>query len=263
MTLIPHLGWYAFRDTMRNRWGLLYTAFFLLMTAGLFQLQAQSAKVAVSLMSVCLFVIPLVSSLFGTIYFYNSREFLELVLTQPVERRAVYLGMFSGLGVSLVAGFCLGVGLPYVIFMEMKQEQLLSLVVLLGVGTFLTLIFLALSFFIATVLDDRGKGLAATLGVWLFTALIFDGLVLMATMVLSDYPLETPLLIAVLTNPIDLARVTLLIQTDWAALMGYTGTVFSRFFGTELGVTIAIGALCLWVLAPLAAGVHRFRMKDL
>ncbi len=263
MRMTSHIGWFAVRDAARNRWGILYTVFFMLVTFGLFQMQAQSAKVAVSLMSICLFLIPLVSSLFGTIYFYNSREFIELVLTQPVNRRTVYLGMFSGLGLSLVAGFWLGVGLPYLILMEINPEQLTSLILLLAVGASLTLIFLAISFWVATKLDDRGKGLAATLGIWLFTALVYDGLVMLATMAFSDYPLESPLLIAVLTNPIDLARVTLLVQTDWAALMGYTGTVFNRFFGTSLGVTIAAAALCLWVLMPLLLGLRRFKVKDL
>ncbi|MBK7093503.1 MAG: ABC transporter permease subunit [bacterium] len=263
MRLALHIGWYAIRDVARNRWGLLYTAFFLIVTVGLFQLQAQSAKVAVSLMSICLFLIPLVSSLFGTIYFYNSREFVELVLTQPVNRRTVYVGMFCGLGASLVAGFILGVGLPYLFFMTISQEQLLSLLLLLTVGSFLTIIFLAISFLLATILDDRGKGLAAILGVWLFTALVYDGLVMLATMAFSDYPLETPLLIAVVTNPIDLARVTLLVQTDWAALMGYTGAVFNRFFGTGLGVSIAVVALCLWIVTPLLIGLRQFRHKDL
>ncbi len=88
-----------------------------------------------------------------------------MVLTQPVNRRTVYVGMFCGLGASLVAGFILGVGLPYLFFMTISQEQLLSLLLLLTVGSFLTIIFLAISFLLATILDDRGKGLAAILGV--------------------------------------------------------------------------------------------------
>ena len=153
--------------------------------------------------------------------------------------------------------------MPYLFFMAMSQEQLVSLLLLLAVGSFLTVIFLAVAFLLATILDDRGKGLAATLGVWLFTALVYDGLVMLATMAFSDYPLETPLLIAVLTNPIDLARVTLLVQTDWAALMGYTGAVFNRFFGTSLGVSIAVVALCLWIVTPVLIGLRQFRHKDL
>lgn len=263
MKLALHLAWYTIRDLTRNRWGLLYTAFFAVVTIGLFQLQAQSAKVAVSLMSVCLFLIPLVSSVFGTIYFYNSREFVELVLTQPVARKTVFLGLFGGLSFALVAGFVLGVGVPTAILGDWSTGELLSISLLLTVGSLLTVIFLAISFLLAIIFDDRGKGLAAALAVWLFTALLYDGLVLMATMSFSEYPLETPLLVASMANPIDLARVTLLIQTDWAALMGYTGAVFSRFFGTSLGFTIATVSLGLWTMVPLWVGVSRFRVKDL
>ncbi len=263
MKLTLHMAWYAIRDVARNRWGLLYTAFFAVVTVGLFQLQAQSAKVAVSLMSVCLFLIPLVASLFGTIYFYNSREFIELVLTQPIARRTVFLGMFSGLSFALVVGFVLGVGIPTAILGDWSSSQFISMSLLLVIGSTLTIIFLALAFLLAIIFDDRGKGLAAALGVWLFTALVYDGLVLLAAMTFSDYPLETPLLIASMANPIDLARVTLLIQTDWAALMGYTGAVFNRFFGTSLGVGIAVISLGIWTAVPLAVGIRKFRLKDL
>lgn len=263
MRLTAHLAWYAIRDLTRNRWGLLYTAFFAVVTIGLFYLQAQSAKVAVSLMSICLFLIPLVSSLFGTIYFYNSREFIELVLTQPVSRRTVFFGLYAGLSSALIAGFTLGVGLPTIVLGEWSGDQLTSLLMLLGIGSFLTVIFLAISFLLAILFDDRGKGLAAALGVWLFTALIYDGLVLLVAMAFSDYPLETPLLVASMANPIDLARVTLLVKTDWAALMGYTGAVFNRFFGTGIGVSVAVVSLLLWTLGPLALGMRRFRFKDM
>ncbi len=262
MTLTLHIAWYAIRDVARNRWGLLYTAFFAVVTLGLCQFQAQSAKVAISLMNVCLFLIPLVSAIFGTIYFYNSREFVELVLTQPVNRRAVYFGMSLGLMAALVAGLTIGVGVPFLFFSGGDGGQLGSLILLLVIGAALTAVYVALAFLIATLTDDRGKGLAATLTVWLFTAVIYDGLLLLVTMAFSEYPLETPLLAAALANPIDLSRVTLLVKTDWAALMGYTGAVFNRFFGSHLGVALAGIALTIWIAAPLFAGVRRFRSKD-
>ena len=263
MTLALHIAWYAIRDLTRNRWGLLYTAFFLVVTIGLFYMQAQSAKVAVSLMSVCLFLIPLVSSLFGTIYFYNSREFMELVLTQPVARPTVFFGMYCGLAAALIGGFVVGVGVPAIVLGDRSFDQVASMLLLLVIGSFLTIIFLAISFLLAILFDDRGKGLAAALGVWLFTALIYDGLVLLAAMAFSDYPLETPMLVASVANPIDLARVVLLVQTDWAALMGYTGAVFNRVFGTGVGVAIALVSLILWTLGPLLIGMRRFRFKDM
>lgn len=263
MKLVTHFAWYTMRDLARNRWGIMYMLFFAILTVGLHYMQAQSAKVAVSLLSVCLFLIPLVSSLFGSIYFYNSREFVELVLTQPVSRRTVLLGMYIGLAAGLAIGMLVGIGLPSAILGNGTANQWLSLLSLVGIGTFLTLIFVALSFLIAIIFDDRGKGLAAALGVWLFSALIYDGLVLFAATRFSEYPLEMPLLIATMANPIDLARVTLLVNTDWAALMGYTGAVFNRFFGTGLGVVVATLSLMVWTFGPLGFALRRFRTKDM
>jgi Cu-processing system permease protein len=254
---------FSIRDVSRNRWGLLYTAFFAAVTVGLFQFQVHGEKVAVSLIGLCLVLIPLVSVLFGSMYFYNSREFFELILTQPVGRSTVYLGMYLGLSAALVFGFLIGVGLPFLIFGMGDIAQLMSLFLLLVMGTFLTLIFLALSFLLAAIFDDRGKGLASALAVWLLAALIYDGMVLLVAMNFSDYPLETPLLILSLANPIDLARVTLLVQSDMAALMGYTGAVFNRFFGTSTGMILAILSLTVWTIGPLAIGLRRFQTKDM
>ena len=263
MKHVWQIGLFSIRDVSRNRWGLLYAAFFAAVTIGLFQFQAHGEKVAISLIGLCLVLIPLVSVLFGTMYFYNSREFIELILTQPVGRRTVYLGMYFGLAAALVIGFVLGVGLPFIILGWGDPAQLVSFLLLLVIGSFLTLIFLALSFLVAATLDDRGKGLAASLAIWLFTALLYDGLILLAATTFSDYPLETPLLILSLANPIDLARVTLLVQSDMAALMGYTGAVFNRFFGTSMGLSVALSSLVFWTAMPLALGLRRFRTKDM
>jgi Cu-processing system permease protein len=44
--------------------------------------------------------------------------------------------------------------------------------------------------------------------------------------------------------------------------MGYTGAVFERFFGSALGTGVTIGALAVWVAAPLLVGLRRFVAKD-
>jgi len=256
------IGLFSLRDVSRNMWVLIYTAFFALVTIGLFQFQGHSGKVTVSIMSICLILIPLVSVLFGTMHFYNLREFIELMLTQPVKRRTVFIGMYLGIATALVSGFLIGVGIPLLLFGLGNQPQIISLLILLLIGSILTLIFLAVSFLIAAYFDDRGKGIASALAFWLVTALLYDGLVLFIATAFSEYPLEKLLLILSMANPIDLARVTLLVQSDIAALMGYTGAVFNRFFGTASGVTIAVLSLFVWVAAPLTFGLTRFRRKD-
>jgi Cu-processing system permease protein len=84
----------------------------------------------------------------------------------------------------------------------------------------------------------------------------------MIVYLLGDYPLEKPILVLSMLNPIDLARILVLLKFDISALMGYTGAVFNRFFGSNLGVLVSGGCLLLWVLIPLWRSVKLFSKKD-
>ena len=66
----------------------------------------------------------------------------------------------------------------------------------------------------------------------------------------------------ILLNPIDLARILVLLQSDAAALMGYTGAVFERFFGSAYGLALTGGALVAWTGLPFGLGLRRFQSKD-
>lgn len=262
MKTAAKIALFVIRDIVRSRWSLLQLMFFAAVTVGLFHFQSDAARVAISLSSVCLVLLPLVSVLFGSMYFYNSREFIELILTQPISRPRVFFGLFAGVTVSLLASFFLGIGIPYVILSDAIMSQISALAALFTIGTALTTIFVALAFWAAIRFDDRGRGLGVVLGVWLFGAIIYDGLILALATAFSEYPLETPLLVASLINPIDLARVLLLIHSDLAALMGYTGAVFLRFFNQATGLGIAGLALATWFLLSLSFGARSFARKD-
>ncbi len=118
-------------------------------------------------------------------------------------------------------------------------DNLVRLVTLLGIGSVLTVIFVALAFLISIRHTDRIKGIGIALFTWMLLAIVFDGAVLLATHALSAYPLEQPVLAAMMLNPIDLGRVILLMVFDASALMGYTGAVFVRFFGSSIGMLTA------------------------
>ncbi|MDZ7682775.1 MAG: hypothetical protein U5J63_13940 [Fodinibius sp.] len=106
------------------------------------------------------------------------------------------------------------------------------------------------------------KGLGFALVGWLFLAVIYDGLVLLAIFLLGDYPIEEPMLAMAMLNPIDLARITVLLEFDIQALMGYTGAVFNRFFGSMMGISVAAGCLMIWLGVPLWRSVRLFDKKD-
>ncbi len=93
-------------------------------------------------------------------------------------------------------------------------------------------------------------------------AVIYDGLFLMSLNTFQSYPLDSFSIGATMFNPIDLSRILILLKLDISALLGYTGAVFQKFFGTGFGLFISIMALSLWVLLPVLNIYRKSRKKD-
>ena len=253
---------YSFYDLLRSRWSLIYFLFYLVITSGLLYLSGSESKVIITLMNVILVLNPLISTIFGVMYFYNSREFTELLLAQPVERSKIFLGQYFGLSTSLALSFLLGVGIPFLAGGVLFSPEILNFSVLLIVGLALTYIFCAFAFWIALRFDHRIKGFGLAILFWLFMAVIYDGILLSLIVTFSEYPLEKFALISTVLNPVDLSRILILLQLDISALMGYTGAVFSKFFGSGLGLILAFASLFIWWLIPVLGMLQTGRRKD-
>ena len=209
-------------------------------------------------MNVILLIVPLVSIIFATIYMYNSSEFIELLLSQPVERKTIWLSLFAGLVTSLGLSFMIGSGIIILIF-EPSVKGLL----LVFCGILLSVIFATIAMFAAVSTSDKARGMGAAILLWLYFSIIFDGIVLFAIFQLADYPIEKFMVFVSLFNPIDMSRILMLMQFDVSALMGYTGAIFKGYFGTSIGIFITLLSMVLWVLVPLYFSVRKFGKKDL
>jgi Cu-processing system permease protein len=251
---------YELRDVLRSRSLVAYSLFFLAACEALLRF-GDGAKAAVSLMNIVLLIIPLVSVVFSTMYLYGSREFTELLLAQPVRRTQLFAGQFLGLALPLSVAFLLGLGTP-LLFRVGTIGQGGAFAVIAACGVALTFAFVALAAVITARLDDRLKGIGVAIGAWLGLTVLYDGLVMIGMTIFADYPLERPALAAMIANPIDLARVLILLRLDVSALMGYTGAVFERFFGSTGGAVLASLALVMWTGVPLLLGARRFQRKD-
>lgn len=262
MNAIRTVFLYQLRDLVRSKWLITYGLFFFVAAEGLLRYGGGDAKAMISLATIVLFVVPLVTAVFATAYLYNSREFTELLLAQPVRRNTLYAGLYLGITVALSAGAIAGMAVPFVVHRTAFDPALrMALLSLLGATAALTFAFTGIALLIAIRCEDRMRGLGAAIAVWLALALLYDGFVLVAVATFSDYALERPMLGAMLLNPVDLARVLLLMQFDNSALMGYTGAVFQRFFASA-GAYAAAAALVVWIAVPALAGARAFRRKD-
>jgi Cu-processing system permease protein len=258
ITLVLQAG---LRDLSRNRWIVAYALGFLAIAEGLFWFGGTGPQVLLSTLNLVLLIVPLVSLVFGTVHVYASREFVELLLAQPVPRRELFAGLYLGLALPLAGAFLVGAGVPFAVHAG-AGASVGGVAVLLAAGVGLSLAFAAVATWIALVTDDRLKGIGLALATWLATTMLYDGLVLGAAAAFGDYPLERPLLALMLANPVDVARVLVLTQLDVSALMGYTGALFQRTFGTALGTGVAATALVSWCAIPLFLAERLFRRRD-
>ena len=142
------------------------------------------------------------------------------------------------------------------------SDAIWNFTLLLVTGAFLTFIFTALAFNIALSNENKIKGFGYAVLLWLFLAVIYDGLFLLSLIVFEEYPLDKFSLLASMFNPIDLSRILILLKLDISALLGYTGAVFKKFFGTDFGLILSIVVLFVWTVLPIWRLAYKSKRKD-
>ena len=225
---------------------------------GVFSLEDNSTKGILTLLNVILLTVPLVSVIFSTIYLYNSSEFIELLLSQPIKRTKIWWSLFYGLTTSLVLAFVVGAGIPIFLYAPTDVGLMMLLV-----GIFITSVFVVIAFLSSIITRDKAKGIGISIMLWLLFALLFDSFVLFLLFQFADYPIEKMMVGISALNPIDLARILILLHLDVSAMMGYTGAIFKDFFGTSTGIAIVFFILFLWVAIPFWISLIKFKKKDL
>src|SRR6187397_2490071 len=133
---------YVITDILRNRIVLVYIFFLLAAALSVFSLEDNSSKGLLSLLNVILIVVPLVSIIFSTIYVYNSAEFIELLVSQPLKRKTIWLSFF------------IGAGIPVLIY----QPNAIGFT-MIATGTLLSIIFVAIALFATVKTRDKAKGI--------------------------------------------------------------------------------------------------------
>lgn len=253
---------YSFSDLIRSRWSYIYFAFYLSLGFLLLFLNGNLSKAVITLMNIVVVLTPMIGTIFGIMYFYNSREFIELLLAQPIRRKTIFIGQYLGVVLSLSLSLVLGLGIPFLVYGITKSSQIWDFATLLISGTFLTFIFSALSIYIGLLNTNKIKGFGYAILMWLFFAVIYDGLFLVSLILFDDYPLDKFTLVASFLNPIDLSRIMILLKLDISALLGYTGALFQKFFGTGQGLVMAFIMLLLWVVVPSFLMIRKSSRKD-
>lgn len=249
---------YISLDIIKSKVVIAYTILLAAICVSIFMADEDVTKGLVSITTVMLIIVPLVSVVYATTYYFNASEFTELLVSQPISRRNILMGKYIGISAAILGAFLLGVGVPILLFAFSKIGLILILT-----GSLLTLSFISLAFLSSVLMRDKAKGIGLALMIWFYCSIIFDGLVLVFLFAFSDYPLEKLLIVITAFNPIDLARILILLQLDIAALMGYTGALYQQFFGSGLGIAFSLIMQIIWMIFPIWFALRIFKKKDL
>jgi len=249
---------YVVADLLRNKTIMVYTLVLLVLSISVFSMETNAEKGVASLLNIILFVVPLVSIIFSTVYLYNSAEFIELLVSQPLKRQTIWLSIFTGLAGAVALAFLVGVGIPVILYAFMPSG-----IVLVLCGMVLSLVFVSIAMWASVRIRDKAKGIGLSILLWLYFALLFDAVVLFVVFQFSDYPIENAMVGVSMLNPIDISRILILLQIDVSAMMGYTGAIFRNFFGNTGGMSLTLLVLLLWIALPLGFSTYFFKKKDL
>ena len=249
---------YAALDILKNKIVIAYTVMLALFAWSAFSLEDNAAKGILTLLNIILLTVPLVSVLFSTIYVYNSSEFIELLVSQPIKRSKIWTALFIGLSLALVLAYIVGAGIPLLIFADLGTALMMIVA-----GSMLSIIFVAVAFLCSILTRDKAKGVGISLIVWLYFSLLFDGLVLFLFFQFADYPIEKIVVGLSALSPVDMCRILILLRLDVAAMLGMTGAVFKDNFGSGGGLLLSFGILALWIIIPFIISLKKFRKKDL
>ena len=268
------IGWQELLLHRRNRWvisfsalfaGLtLLVAYFGMVTSGYAGFQ-DFTRTSASIINLGGFLIPLFALLLGVFSFLAHREYLELMVTQPVSRTRVLLGKYLGLLLTVVGASALGFGLPGVIIaVTIGTEGVFGYLAVMLYSCLLAVVFTGISVLISLLARRRQIALGIALGVWVFFELLYGVLMLATTLYLSPNILKTTLLVGLLGNPIDISRVLSLLQVGGPHLFGPAGATLMKLTGsTVLASLYGLAGLVVWIVVPLAAAIVVFRRQDL
>jgi Cu-processing system permease protein len=270
--ILRAIGGKEIRAGLRNRWFLLYTALFLVLSIA-FSTVAMSGspltgqpgfgRTSAGLMNLMLLIVPLIGLTIGAQAIVAEREdrFLDYELALPVGPAEVYLGKYLGAAISLILVLAFGLGAAGMVMAARGGSAGLSQFLLLVLLTVLLgLAMLSVGYLVSSFAPRTAAALGIAVTLWLLFVMVGDLGLMGSAMVMKMSP--GTMLGLTLINPLDvykLAGVNLLQSS--LEVLGPSGAYAIDRIGAAL-TWLLLALLLFWVVVPLPLGYWLFRRTD-
>lgn len=249
------------RDSLRNRWFILYTLAFTALALALAFLSlagtgmdglAGFGRTAASLINLVILIVPLMALTAGASSLASERErgTLSYLLAQPISKLELLLGKYLGLAIALTASLTLGFGLSAAIMaLRGGSTDITSFLWLLSISLVLALGMLSVGFLISAITRKASVAMGAAIFLWLALEFLGD-LGLMGSAIVLKLQVSELFYLSLL-NPMQVFKMAALISIHASLdVLGPAGIFATQNFGPALNA-IFTAVLAAWIIIPL------------
>jgi len=265
------IAMHEYRAGLRGRMVPAFALLFALLTVGITlaglgasgQILVQGfERTAVSVLTLAVYVLPLLGLILGASAFGGEDGGTELLLAQPITRTIALTGRSLGLALCLPAIALAGFGATALIVLVANGTSGFSAYLLVAlVTTILGIAALHLGILIGVLVRRRTTAVAWALATWFAAAVVYDlATILLLQNVGSGHP-GPALMVLLALNPLDGVRVLGLVALGAEVLLGPAGAALQRMM-TGWAWLFMWGALLLWLLLPHQAAMAVYRKRD-
>jgi Cu-processing system permease protein len=248
------LLWHEVLERSRDRWILVLTSLFVLLSAGISLYgkagdMTQGDVIGPSLVTLSSLLIPLVALLLGfdAIVGERERHTLNLLLSMPIHRGECILAKFIGRFIPLAVAILAGIMTAVVMLPPGNGTVLLKLIapsLLLGAS------FLAIGILISSAVLRQATASSLLIAIWFLMVFFYD-MAILGILVISDGALSSQWCVGlVVANPAGLYRVMMIQE--------FGGDDFFAGFGIDPyipGNSLVAAIWTSWIVGALALSV--------
>lgn len=117
---------------------------------------------------------------------------------------------------------------------------------------------------IAILFDNKAKALGAALFLWFFFVLFYDLLAIGMTFLFKERTANLFIFLSLFGNPVDLVRVSSLVNLGGSTILGAAGAALMKFLGGPvLSNLLLMSALAVWTAGPFLVSMRRLHKQDI
>jgi Cu-processing system permease protein len=220
-------------------------------------------RTSLSLLTLAVYLLPLLGAVLGASAFGAEDGGTELLLAQPVGRGEALLGRLLGAAAALFIVAAAGFGAAaLVVAWRTSTSGFGGYAVVAAGSTAAGLIGLGVGALVGVLARRQGVAVGWALALWFVAAVLYD-LAAIAVLQLAGNGRPGGWLVALLSlNPIDGVRTLGMLRIGADVLLGPTGAALQRLMGEGGGSAWVAASIGVWLVLPVLAAAGIYRRRD-